>query len=774
MSDMQSENISLFRIDLERAFEALSLALKKKPKTTKNIVPYCFDLSNALDGLSLSELSLAAGELANIFQTSATGKLGLEIIEEFQALVQLSLQQNAHPNDEIPHGLLEKNTLVFFKKLHEIAPSAVTERYLSMYPEEVIEDAIQTPEEEQPPFEDGVHAVDGVSTSLSPKYLSVQEMLNQELEPADSEKPITDIHAHEVFADEPVQVRPDSPSHSSAVADASRLIDSLEASINQLDSIVGQALDVEKTENVPQAQSEITDEPFFIDFPFSKANQAPQTIEQPTSHIHPSEALQESNRETDEASLEAAKEAFEASLRASISSASGLPPETESVGEIESQRLDQPIVSSHLANALASNPNDHQELESVPEPITREATGEIQVDSIEDPLAELSKLTEQFSLAAKSLKSSRPDPVDSPELERQTQSPPVIVLPLAKATSVEKEKVFIETPKPFGDGMTLADLQQVPSINPSVAEVKELNLEEQSAQLGSRENINQSQIEEKVGTSSWGAAIASPVESKPQVVQNHFDFNLQKSLNRLQHARGLLGTPSAWQLKELDRLIEDQQNTMTQSIQISLGQAFRGLAEAVDVEDLFADPDIVQRVLSVLSILPVQQSISAVQQHLLIFIDLIGGKPTDRQLHLAGGFLAQICGSIEVRPEMIRITIPTSLMRMQVHCYKRHEDLYAVPLAQLVESHQFTHEEAATDSTMWDVHGAIDGPHHRIQVRCGSTDHSIYCFETVGNRSVNLFVDIPAGILKPTWLGGIGVDGQNQLYHCVFFDRYVE
>jgi hypothetical protein len=51
-------------------------------------------------------------------------------------------------------------------------------------------------------------------------------------------------------------------------------------------------------------------------------------------------------------------------------------------------------------------------------------------------------------------------------------------------------------------------------------------------------------------------------------------------------------------------------------------------------------------------------------------------------------------------------------------------------------------------------------------------EHQIYSFETIGSKILNIFEEFPESITKPIWLGAVGVDGQNQFYHCVFLERF--
>jgi hypothetical protein len=432
---------------------------------------------------------------------------------------------------------------------------------------------------------------------------------------------------------------------------------------------------------------------------------------------------------------------------------------------------------------------------------------------------ELSKLTEQFSLAAQSIhelaeqetKISEADLVE--EISRDSQV--MIVNPLRPSPTLE---VGTEEPQPITDGVSIADLHRQrlaeisdkPAIQPEkappvpVSQTTDIlqveNIVATSAQStpvvkAEEEKIQTEKAEPLLDSSmqTWAVPMSSAShvfseqsnEPNDHLVQRANpsrvslsglleSFSPQESLNQIQEARAILSRQRGWQVGQVDNILADQQDRLVRYGQISLAKAFRGLAEEVTIQDVFADANIIQRLLSVLSYLPVQAHISAAEQNLVIFIDLEGTFPTEDQLHLASNALTTIFGNIEVKPEFTRITCPSSLLRMPMLCYERDQDWFAVPVSQLVEAHQFGHEEAALESTLWDTHGSIEGPHHQIRLRCGSRDYTIYCHETLGTHTLNLFEKTPSALIKPVWFSGLAIDGHNQIYHCVSFDRYVE
>ena len=119
MSKDRSNNQPLFRIDVERALEALLLAKAKKPKSTKTLVPYCFDLSNALDGLELYDLSKGASEFVELFGDPKHSQPAYDLLNYFVPLVEAFLTEEPEV-DMVTIQVLEPQ---FYEALHQIKPS---------------------------------------------------------------------------------------------------------------------------------------------------------------------------------------------------------------------------------------------------------------------------------------------------------------------------------------------------------------------------------------------------------------------------------------------------------------------------------------------------------------------------------------------------------------------------------------------------------------------------------------------------------------------------
>ncbi len=801
MSEASSDNRSLFRIDLERALEALSLNLQKKSNAVKNIVPYCYDMSNALDGLALIDLSQAASELAQVFKDAKTVQAHRHVLEDFQALIHYQLEITDEQSPEPHHQELILRKQAFFSKLHIIQPSRLTLEYIRQdIQDSIIQDALLDSELTQSASDILADLEEQISPSgkdqeqLTPakKLYSVQDLLNQELQKAPSPKDLSSKETqggeYPLAQDKDLSSNDDNKPILSPVV-TNDVFDDLEQSINELgerllntDVSSSALFERNRQEQAPASTAEV-DEPFYIDFPYSNktkklTHQKEEPIESflqqdesitttsiedhspeaPTSGVEHSALEDVSSRNVD-----ALSDQEHSPIEDSLASESPSSPGREAPAMIEQARAAQENTLEDGVKQLTST--DQQE----------EAKVEAILETIEDPFAELDKLSEQFSMAAHQ---EQIQPTHTSELI-PTIEPMVPELELAPLLPKVESDPLEEM---MNDGITLADVQNVKSERqaqpttdiPEIIKVIEvIKVSEPTIAEEPVENKTSSSLDEWVDHSLTPSLDHPPTELSVQRGNYHAsDFDVQRSLNKLQQARGLIPKESSFQMRVLDGLMEEQQNMVVQSVQVNVGLAFSGLAELVESDHVFADQNIIERLLSILSIFPPQKHISVVQQRLLIFIDLHGMKPSDYQLHTANNYLAQICGSLEIKSDLIRITVPSSLLRMEMFCYKRNEDVFAVPTSQLVDAHQYTHDDVLPESTLWDVHGAIDGPHHRISVRSGITEHQIYSFETLGPKILNIFEEFPEEITKPIWLGAVGIDGQNHFYHCVFLERF--
>jgi hypothetical protein len=250
----------------------------------------------------------------------------------------------------------------------------------------------------------------------------------------------------------------------------------------------------------------------------------------------------------------------------------------------------------------------------------------------------------------------------------------------------------------------------------------------------------------------------------------HYVLDRASNLNRLQKARSLAGKGESWSGVELDFVLSKEQDDLIHVGQQSLRHIFDNLTDELLIDEVYADADIAQQLLTILSILPPCPSIFAVQQELMIFIDLDHISLSQEHLLAVGSMMAEIGGSLEVHHEGVRLSCPSSLLRMPMAYFSRHGNYYAVSAIQYLGEEQL---DKAADSKV-DSIGEIIHPARKIAVRAGRETYWLYAHEFLGVENMNVHQNIPAVLERPHWLAGVALDGTNNVYSWVALERYVK
>ncbi len=250
----------------------------------------------------------------------------------------------------------------------------------------------------------------------------------------------------------------------------------------------------------------------------------------------------------------------------------------------------------------------------------------------------------------------------------------------------------------------------------------------------------------------------------------HYVLDRASNLNRLQKARSLAGKGENWSGVELDFVLGKEQDALINIGQQSLRHIFDNLTDELLIDEVYADADIAQQLLTILSILPPCPSIFAVQQELMIFIDLDHISLSQEHLLAVGSMMAEIGGSLEVHHEGVRLSCPSSLLRMPMAYFSRHGNFYAVSAIQYLGEEQL---DKAADSKV-DSIGEIIHPARKIAVRAGRETYWLYAHEFLGVENMNIHQNIPAVLERPHWLAGVALDGANTVYSWVALERYVK
>jgi hypothetical protein len=257
--------------------------------------------------------------------------------------------------------------------------------------------------------------------------------------------------------------------------------------------------------------------------------------------------------------------------------------------------------------------------------------------------------------------------------------------------------------------------------------------------------------------------------SNSRSFDKHYVLDRSTNLNRLQKARSLAGQGNGWSGVELDFVLSKEQDELIRVGQQSLRHIFDNLTDELLIDEVYADADVAQQLLTILSILPPCPSIFAVQQELMIFIDLDHISLSQEHLLAVGSMMAEIGGSLEVHHEGVRLSCPSSLLRMPMAYFSRHGEHFAVSAIQYLGEEQL---DKASSSKV-DSLGEIIHPARKIAVRAGLETYWIYAHEFLGVENMNIHQNIPASLNRPHWMGGVALDGANTVYSWVTLDRYV-
>lgn len=256
--------------------------------------------------------------------------------------------------------------------------------------------------------------------------------------------------------------------------------------------------------------------------------------------------------------------------------------------------------------------------------------------------------------------------------------------------------------------------------------------------------------------------------SRVRYLDKQYTLDRVSNLNRMQKARSLVGKVDNWNGAEVDFLLGREQDELIRSGQQSLRHIFENLTDELLIDEVYADPDIAQQLLTILSILPPCPSIFAVQQELMIFIDLDHVTLSNEHLLAVSSMMAEIGGSLEVHYEGVRLSCPSSLLRMPMAFFTRHGEQYAVSAIQYLGEEPLTR---AVDSSI-DFLGEIIHPARSIFIRVGNQDYMIHAHEFLGVQNMNVHQNLPSSLERPYWMAGVALDGANNVYSWIALDRH--
>ena len=232
-------------------------------------------------------------------------------------------------------------------------------------------------------------------------------------------------------------------------------------------------------------------------------------------------------------------------------------------------------------------------------------------------------------------------------------------------------------------------------------------------------------------------------------------------LNLIQRTRQMLSAQNLPANKPIDFLLSEHQDALSALGQIYLPSVLTGLADEVVVDGVQADKDIVDALVTTLSIFPRAQRVVANKQALTLFIDLYGVNYEQSQMDFAGDIIARALGRIEQEHDRLRITMPASLKRMRFLPFKRGSEYYVLSWAQLLSIASLESGFSVSDAL-----GTAAGCDKVLRLSCGRLHEVLHANEVFPIANMNSFT-LPSVLSGPYWMRGIALDDASRPYSWI-------
>jgi hypothetical protein len=264
-------------------------------------------------------------------------------------------------------------------------------------------------------------------------------------------------------------------------------------------------------------------------------------------------------------------------------------------------------------------------------------------------------------------------------------------------------------------------------------------------------------------TLTVSSTLSNPVVIDPREFVSSAGVIAQRraGLNLVQRIRQMLSAQSLPTNKSIDFLLSEHQDALSALGQVALTSALAELAADMVVDGVFADADLVDTLVSAISVLPKAQRLVANKQALTLFIDLYDVQFEQSHMHLAGEIIAKAQGRIGQEHDRLRITMPASLKRMRFLPFKRGSDYFVVSWAQLLSISNVDGQFAVSD-----VLGSALGCDKVLRLSSGCTHEVLHANEVFPIVNMNSFA-LPSVLSGPYWMKGIALDDASSPYSWV-------
>ena len=240
------------------------------------------------------------------------------------------------------------------------------------------------------------------------------------------------------------------------------------------------------------------------------------------------------------------------------------------------------------------------------------------------------------------------------------------------------------------------------------------------------------------------------------------EWQRQRLLNQSQkiRAKALQDHPVA----ELDLMLCEHQDSILELAQVNLEDFFTELPFEVSMSRLMVDLDIAESLKLIANDLEGIQKLVASKQALTVFIDIHGSdqfEVSPQRMKEIGTIVARKSGRLELFENGLRLILPCSLRRMRVVPIVRAGVAYVLSWAQMLAI------SAKTDGmVVMDKLGSLEDGQTLIKVGCGHLNHMIQAAEIQLVTTMNMF-DMPSALQPPSWMRGVGIGANNQVYSWI-------
>jgi hypothetical protein len=203
--------------------------------------------------------------------------------------------------------------------------------------------------------------------------------------------------------------------------------------------------------------------------------------------------------------------------------------------------------------------------------------------------------------------------------------------------------------------------------------------------------------------------------------------------------------------------LTDHANWLMSLAQEPLRKRLVGMARTLEVSGVSADADVIDYLISAMSVLPQPSSIRASSQHQTLVVDLAEIRPDPDAMDRASRIVQILAGRIDQTVDGLRLVLPSSLSRLRVVPFTRDGVVYALSWSQFLKAETVK----PTDSDAPDLLGPVQTTRLCLSIKSGTEPMSIYADEIRPFEIANAFL-LPPAVEAPEWVAGVLVGSTSE------------